>query len=98
MSSLTTITAELFESLRGKDISVTTASGVEIWRMDSVLWREKNSVRADQPFAAYLHAPVSNNRRQGMCQAALPDGGTIEFFSVPISANADAVVHEVIFN
>ncbi len=98
MSSLTAITAELFESLLGKEISVATASGVETWRMDRVLRRERHGVREDQPFAAYLHAPVTNNRLQGMCQAALPDGGTIEFFSVPISADANAVVHEVIFN
>jgi len=50
------------------------------------------------PFNLYLLAPATNARQQGMRTSTLPNGDAFEFFGVPISASADGVVYEVIFN
>ena len=91
-------TAELFESLVGQDITVITASGTEPWRVTSVKRRDAHSLRSDQPFNLYLSAPASDARKQGMRTSVLPGGGEFEFFAVPVSATADSVAYEVIFN
>ncbi len=91
-------TADLFESLVGQDITVSIVNGTESWRVVSVKRREQHSLRADQPFNAYLAAPLSNDRRQGIRSSTLPNGETIEFFGVPISVSKDAVTYELIFN
>ena len=91
-------TAELFESLVGQDITVTTASGTEPWRVTSVKRRDAHSLRRDQPFNLYLSAPASDARKQGMRTSVLPGGEEFEFFAVPVSATADSVAYEVIFN
>ena len=91
-------TAELFESLIGQDITVTTASGTEPWRVTSVKRRDAHSLRSDQPFNLYLSAPASASRKQGMRTSVLPGGEEFEFFAVPISATVDSVAYEVIFN
>ena len=91
-------TAELFESLVGQDISVTTASGTEPWRVTSVKRRDAHSLRSDQPFNLYLSAPASDARKQGMRTSVLPGGEKFEFFAVPVSATVDSVAYEVIFN
>ena len=91
-------TAELFESLVGQDITVTTASGTEPWRVTSVKRRDAHSLRGDQPFNLYLSAPASAARKQGMRSSVLPGGEEFEFFAVPVSATADSVAYEVIFN
>ena len=91
-------TAELFESLVGQDITVTTASGTEPWRVTSVKRRDAHSLRSDQPFNIYLSAPASDARTQGMRASVLPGGDAFEFFAVPVSATSDSVAYEVIFN
>ena len=91
-------TAELFESLVGQDITVTTASGTEPWRVTSVKRRDAHSLRSDQPFNLYLSAPASDARKQGMRTSELPSGEVFEFFAVPVSATVDSVAYEVIFN
>ena len=91
-------TAELFESLVGQDITVTTASGTEPWRVTSVKRRDVHSLRSDQPFNIYLSAPASDARTQGMRASVLPGGEEFEFFAVPVSATTDSVAYEVIFN
>ena len=45
-------TAELFESLVGQDLTVTTASGTEPWRVTSVKRRDTHSLRSDQPLTS----------------------------------------------
>ncbi len=95
---MTDLTADLFESLLGKLISVTTTAGVEMWRIDSVKRREQHGLRADQPFNVYLAAPAGNDRKQGLRYGALPNGTAIDFFAVPVSANKDEVAYEVVFN
>ena len=95
---MTNATAELFESLVGQDIAVRTASGVEPWRVTSVKRRDAHSLRSDQPFNLYLSAPGSDARKQGMRTSVLPGGEDFEFFAVPVSATADSVAYEVIFN
>lgn len=92
------LSAELFESLLGKRISIDAAGVVEMWSIDAVKRRESHALRSDQPFNLYLSAPVNNNRMQGMRRGVLPDGDPIEFFAVPIGASKDAVSYEVIFN
>ena len=91
-------TADLFESLIGQDISVTTVSGTEAWRVVSVKRGQTHSLRSDQPFNLYLTAPVSNDRRQGMRTSLLPGGETFEFFAVPLAATSDGVSYELVFN
>ena len=91
-------TAELFESLVGQDITVTTASGTEPWRVTSVKRRDAHSLRSDQPFNLYLSAPASEARKQGMRTSVLPGGEAFECFAVPVSATIDSVAYEVIFN
>ncbi len=91
-------TAELFESLVGQDITVTTALGTEPWRVTSVKRRDAHSLRSDQPFNIYLSAPASDARTQGMRSSVLPGGEEFEFFAVPVSATTDSVAYEVIFN
>ncbi len=94
----TALTADLFESLLGKLISVNTAAGIEMWRIDSVKRREQHGLRADPPFNVYLAAPSGNDRKQGLRTAALPDGVTADFFAVPIAVSKDQVTYEVVFN
>ena len=72
-------TAELFESLVGQDLTVTTASGTEPWRLTSVKRRDAQSLRSDQPFNLYLSAPASDARKQGMRTSVLPGGEEFEF-------------------
>ena len=91
-------TAELFESLVGQDITVTTVLGTEPWRVTSVKRRDTHSLRSDQPFNIYLSAPASDARTQGMRSSVLPGGEEFEFFAVPVSATTDSVAYEVIFN
>lgn len=91
-------TAELFESLLGQDITVNTAGGSERWRVTSVKRREAHTLRSDQPFSLYLSAPADNDRKQGMRACVLPGGEAMDFFAVPISATADSIAYEVIFN
>ncbi len=95
---MTALTADLFESLVGQRITVTTTAGLEIWRVDSVKRREPHALRADPPFNVYLAAPPGNDRKQGLRAVALPDGSAVEFFAVPVSASKDEVMYEVIFN
>ncbi len=95
---MTTLNAELFESLLGKRLSVDVDGGVEMWSVDGVTRRERHAVRDDQPFNVYLSAPAGNDRRQGLRRAVLPDGEAIDFFAVPIAATRDGVSYEVIFN
>ena len=95
---MTALTADLFESLVGKLIAVTTTAGVEMWRIDSVNRREQHALRADSPFSVYLAAPSGNDCTQGLRTAALPDGASVEFFAVPIAASKVAVTYEVVFN
>lgn len=91
-------TAELFESLIGQDIAITTSNGNEPWRVVSVKRREQHGLRNDQPFNVYLAAPASNVREQGIRQCVLPDGETLELFAVPIAATKDSVSYELVFN
>ena len=91
-------TADLFESLVGQDITVTTASGVEPWRVTGVKRRDAHALRSDQPFNIYLSAPASDARKQGMRTSVLPGGEPFEFFAVPVDTTADSVDYEVIFN
>jgi len=91
-------TAELFESLIGQDIAITTANGIEPWRVVSVKRREQHSLRSDQPFNVYLTAPVGNGVGQGMRQCTLTTGEAFEFFAVPIAATKDGVSYELVFN
>ncbi|MBL8311366.1 MAG: hypothetical protein JNL19_13155 [Burkholderiales bacterium] len=95
---MTTLNAELFESLIGKQISVHADGGIESWQVDGVTRREAHAARPEQPFNVYLTAPASNNRRQGMRQGVTPDGASIDFFAVPIGATGNGVNYEVIFN
>lgn len=91
-------TADLFEALVGQDINVSIASGTESWRVVSVKRREQHSLRTDQPFNVYLSAPASNDRRQGTRSSTLPNGESLEFFGVPVSATKDAISYELVFN
>ncbi len=91
-------TAELFESLIGQDLAITTASGSESWRVESVKRREQHGLRSDQPFNVYLSAPASDRREQGIRQCVLPGGDALEFFAVPIAASKDSVSYELVFN
>ena len=95
---MTNATAELFETLVGQNITVTTVSGTELWHLTGVKRHDVHSLRSDQPFNLYLSAPASNAREQGLRAFALPGGESLEFFAVPISATADSVAYEVIFN
>lgn len=95
---MTQPTADLFESLVDQSIVVTTASGTESWRVTSITRRQSHGLRSDQPFNLYLLAPASNDRRQGMRVSTLPSGETFEFFGVPVSASADGVAYELVFN
>lgn len=91
-------TADLFESIVDQSILVDTASGTESWRVTSVARRQPHALRSDQPFDVYLLAPVSNDRKQGIRVSTLPGGEGFEFFGVPVSASADGVAYEVVFN
>jgi hypothetical protein len=91
-------TAELFESLIGHDIAVTTAGGSEPWRVASVKRREQHGLRSDQPFNVYLTAPAGDGLGQGTRQCTLPTGEVLEFFAVPIAATKDGVSYELVFN
>lgn len=91
-------TADLFESLVDQSIVVSIANGTESWRVTGVTRRQPHALRSDQPFNVYLLAPISNDRRQGMRSSALPDGEAFEFFGVPVSASADGVAYELVFN
>ncbi len=95
---MVTLTADLFESLLGKRLSVDAPGGVEMWTIDSVTRRAQHAARADQPFNVYLTAPATNDRLQGMRRGVLPDGEAIDFFAVPIGATADGVNYEIVFN
>ena len=95
---MTQPTADLFESLVDQSIVVTTTSGTESWRVTSVVRRETHALRSDQPFNVYLLAPASNDRRQGLRVSTLPSGETFELFGVPVSASADGVAYELVFN
>lgn len=92
-------TAELFESLTGQEITVTTATGTEPWLVQSVTRRDPHAFRVDQPFNVYLRAPAARSApQQGSCSSVLPGGEVLEFFAVPIAASKEAVSYEVIFN
>ena len=91
-------TAELFESLIGQDVSVAIAGGTEPWRITGVTRRNAHALRSEQPFNLYLSAPASDTPRQGMRTSVLPNGESFAFFAVPLSATADSVDYEVIFN
>ena len=95
---MTQPTADLFESIVDQSIAVATAAGNENWRVTSVSRGKAHHLRSDQPFTLYLLAPASDARQQGMRASTLPNGDAFEFFGVPISASADGVVYEVIFN
>ncbi len=91
-------TADLFESLVEQSIVVTTANGTESWRVTSVTRRQAHALRSEKPFNVYLLAPVSNDRKQGIRISTLPGGEGFEFFAVPVSASADGVSYELVFN
>lgn len=89
-------TAGLFEALCGQHITVKTASGTESWRVVSVTRHQAHALRSDQPFSAYLMAPVGNDRQQGMRASTLPNGEPFEFFAVPVTATSDGVSYELV--
>ena len=95
---MTQPTADLFESLVDQSINVTTARGSEAWRVTGVQRREAHALRSDQPFNVYLLAPAANDRQQGMRVSTLPNGDAFEFFGVPVSATAEGVAYELVFN
>ena len=95
---MTQPTADLFESLVDQSVAVATAGGNENWSVTSVSRGTAHHLRSDTPFNLYLLAPATNARQRGMRTSTLPNGDAFEFFGVPISASADGVVYEVIFN
>ena len=95
---MTTLTAELFESLIGQDLKVAAATGAELWRVVSVKRGQAHALRSDQPFNVYLAAPASNDRKQGIRSAHMPDGEALEFFAVALAATREGVSYELVFN
>jgi hypothetical protein len=91
-------TAEFFESLIARDITVAATTGAELWRVESVKRGQTHALRDDQPFNVYLTAPAGNDRKQGIRSAQTPDGETCEFFAVPLAAGNEGVSYEVVFN
>ncbi len=96
--TMTSPTADLFESLIGQDLKIAVANGSELWRVTSVKRGQTHALRSDQPFNVYLTAPADNDRRQGVRTSLLPGGETLEFFAVPLAATSDGVSYELVFN
>ncbi len=95
---MTQPTADLFESLVDQSIVVTTATGLESWRVTHVQRHAAHALRNDQPFTVTLLAPAENDRQQGMRACTLPGGQAIDLFAVPIAATKDSVSYELVFN
>jgi hypothetical protein len=96
---MTSLTAERFEALVDRPLTVVSGGQNEIWHVTKVERREAHALRSDQPFNLYLDAPTSpSNRTQGVRQICLEGDESFDVFAVPIATKGHLISFEIIFN